>query len=569
MNDFFKRIIEQLKVFWTKWSAVQKGIFFAIVVFSIIGLVMMVRFSASPSMVRLINTPITDIEQRDNIIVSLSEQNVDSKVTTDGYILVPDESAAKKMRSILIRDGIITDSTDPWALFDKDRWTLTDFERNVNLRRAIIGTVEQHIEALDDVDSAKITLVMPEKELFQENQDPPTASVIITPRPGSDISTNRKKVEGVVKLIQFAVQGLMPENITIMDYSGTVLNDFAGLEQVDRLVLTERMLNQKRKLEAQYTSTILSSLRNIYSTKRVDIINIDIDLEFINKQVQTEEHFPITMKEDDPNTPYSEYVGVPSILESSQVQNESFEGTGFNPEGPPGQEGQTPPAYQDLSSLVGKYEKDNDISNYVVNTRNISEDSNPFEISRISVAVAIDGKWKRKYDEKGNVEITPEGSMERVYVPVSEDDLKVSRDLVATAVGYDNGRGDEVTVSHIPFDRTSEHEAEDAEYRRRKQIQQTVLFSLIGLAIFVVAAVIFRIVSKEMERRRRLREEELSRQHQAMREAALRSAEEEGIDVEMSVQERARIEMQENAINMAREHPEDVAQLIRTWLAEE
>ena len=63
--------------------------------------------------------------------------------------------------------------------------------------------------------------------------------------------------------------------------------------------------------------------------------------------------------------------------------------------------------------------------------------------------------------------------------------------------------------------------------------------------------------------------QELSRQHQAMREAALRSAEEDGLDVEMSVEDRARLEMQENAINMARDHPEDVAQLIRTWLVEE
>ncbi|MBB6481961.1 flagellar basal-body MS-ring/collar protein FliF [Spirochaeta isovalerica] len=569
MNEFFKRIAEQLKSFWTKWSVVQKIIFFAIVVVTVVGLVFLVSFSASPSMVRLINTPITDVQQRDNIIVSLTEQNVDSKITTDGYIMVPDESTAKKMRAILIRDGIITDATDPWALFDEDRWTLTDFERNVNLRRAIIGSMEQHIEALDDVDSAKITLVMPEKELFTDQQDPVTASVIITPRPGSDISENRKKVEGIVKLIQFGVQGLLPENITIMDYSGTVLNDFEGLEDATRLTIVERMLNQKKRLEAQYMSKILSSLRNIYSPERVEILNIEIDLEFINKQVETEEHFPITMREDDPNTPYSEYEGVPSILESSQTENELFEGTGFNPEGPPGQEGQTPPAYQDLSSLVGKYQKDNEIQNYVVNTRNISEDSNPFQISRISVAVAIDGIWKKKFDDGGKLVITPEGSIDRTYVPVSTEDLTISRDLVATAVGYNRGRGDEVTVSHIPFDRTSEHESEDAEYRRRQQIQQTVLFSLIGLAIFVVAAVVFRIISKELERRRRLREEELSRQHQAMREAALRSAEEEGIDVEMSVQERARIEMQENAINMAREHPEDVAQLIRTWLAEE
>ena len=54
-----------------------------------------------------------------------------------------------------------------------------------------------------------------------------------------------------------------------------------------------------------------------------------------------------------------------------------------------------------------------------------------------------------------------------------------------------------------------------------------------------------------------------------MREAALRSAEEESAEVEMSVEERARLEMHENAINMAREHPEDVAQLVKTWLMEE
>jgi flagellar M-ring protein FliF len=81
--------------------------------------------------------------------------------------------------------------------------------------------------------------------------------------------------------------------------------------------------------------------------------------------------------------------------------------------------------------------------------------------------------------------------------------------------------------------------------------------------------IVFRLVSREIERRRRLREEELARQHQAMREAALRSAEEETSEVEMSVEDRARLELQEHAINIAREHPEDVAQLIRTWLMEE
>jgi flagellar M-ring protein FliF len=105
--------------------------------------------------------------------------------------------------------------------------------------------------------------------------------------------------------------------------------------------------------------------------------------------------------------------------------------------------------------------------------------------------------------------------------------------------------------------------------RRQRQLRTTIISVIIGIGAIIFAAILYRLIAKELERRRRLREEELARQHQAMREAALRRAEEEGAEVELSVEERARMEMQENAINMAREHPEDVAQLIRTWLLEE
>jgi len=100
-------------------------------------------------------------------------------------------------------------------------------------------------------------------------------------------------------------------------------------------------------------------------------------------------------------------------------------------------------------------------------------------------------------------------------------------------------------------------------------VRRTIYMVLIGIGALLVLIVAYRLIAKEVERRRRLREEELARQHQAMREAALRTAEEQGVEAELSVEDRARLEMQENAVNMAREHPEDVAQLIRTWLVEE
>jgi len=568
MLEWIKKLVSQIGSIWGKWSIIQKLIFAGILTGAVVGIILLFTVSSTPSMVPLLGVPITDETQNDRIIMKLDEEGVSYKLNADGRIYVDDDKTAKRMRSLLIREDLIPTGTDPWAIFDVERWTLTDFERDVNLRRAITSSLEQHIKALGDVDNAQVSLVLPEKTLFSSEQNPTTASVIITPRPGSDIAENRKKIEGIVKLIQFAVEGLDGENITILDYSGRILNDFEGLESLDRLELTSRMLKQKKSLEVQYTNTILASLQNVFTAKRVNIVNIDIDLEFINKTIATEEHFPITVREDNPETPYSELETVNSITLSENHSNENFEGTGFNPEGPPGQEGQTPPAYKDLNNLVGKYESNSSTRNEVVNTRNIQEEKSPFQISRISVAVAVDGIWNWDYDDKGKP-VLEKGSIKRIYTPVSDVDLGKAQTLVEHAVGYSTARGDTVTVQHIPFDRTAEFKAEDDEYRRQQQIQQTLLFSIVALIILIAAFFIFRMISKELERRRRLREEELARQHQAMREQTLRQAEEEGIDVEMSVQDRARLEMQENAKNMAREHPEDVANLIRTWLAEE
>ncbi|MDA3956584.1 flagellar basal-body MS-ring/collar protein FliF [Oceanispirochaeta sp.] len=568
MLEWIKKLLSQIGTVWGKWSIVQKLIFAGILTGAVVGILLLFTVSSSPSMVPLLGIPITDQTQNERIILKLDEENVAYKLNADGRIYVADDKTARQMRAILIREDLIPQGTDPWAIFDVERWTLTDFERDVNLRRAITGNLEQHIKALGDVDNAQVSLVIPERTLFSSDQNPTTVSVIVTPRPGSDIAENRNKIEGIVKLIQFAVEGLKSENITILDYSGRILNDFEGMESLDRLELTSRMLKQKKSLEVQYTNTILASLQNVFTAKRVNIVNIDIDLEFINKTIATEEHYPITVREDNPETPYSELETVNSITISENTSNELFEGTGFNPEGPPGQEGQTPPAYKDLNNLVGKYQTNSATNNEVVNTRNVQEEKSPFNIARISVAVAVDGIWNWDYDDNGKA-LIEKGRIQRIYTPVSDEDLGKALTLVQHAVGFSTSRGDSVTVQHIPFDRSAEFKAEDDEYRRLQQIQQTMLFSIVALVILIAAFFIFRVISKELERRRRLREEELARQHQAMREQTLRQAEEEGIDVEMSVQDRARMEMQENAKNMAREHPEDVANLIRTWLAEE
>ncbi len=569
MNEWLKRALEQIKTLWGKWSTTQKIILGAIVVGALTGVILLVTFSSAPSMVPVLTVPVTDANLRSQISSTMDQLNIPHTVTPQGMIYVSTKEQAMRTRAILVRDNLIPKGTSPWNVFQMNQWTTTDFERNVNLQQAITKSLEQHIQALKDVDSAQVQLVIPKPALFTQDQNPVSASIIITPAPGSDITTNVKKLQGIQKLVELAVEGLKPENIVITDNQGNILNDFSGLEATTRLDLARAQIREKLRLESQYRQAIETTLGQIFGPSRVRVMKVDISLDMSKKTIDTKEHFPITLVPQNPNVPYDTRQVVPNIEVSKQTKNETFQGTGFNPQGPPGQEGQTPPAYKDLSNLVGKYSNNTSTVNYDVNTRNIHEEAAPYTIKRVSVGVAIDGTWERVYDKQGNLQFTPDGSIMRKYTPVSAADLKKAEALVKDAIGYNVERGDSVSVESIQFDRSAQFAKEDAQIRNQRRLQQAILYSVIGLAAILVAFIIFRLISREMERRRRLREEELSRQHQAMREAALRSAEEEGVEVQMSVEERARLEMQENAINMAREHPEDVAQLIRTWLVEE
>jgi flagellar biosynthesis/type III secretory pathway M-ring protein FliF/YscJ len=149
------------------------------------------------------------------------------------------------------------------------------------------------------------------------------------------------------------------------------------------------------------------------------------------------------------------------------------------------------------------------------------------------------------------------------------EDIVKAENLIKGAIGYDRNRGDTVVVTNLAYDRTLEFKEEDDAYFAEIKRKQTILIILAAVAIVLVGFILFRVISRELERRRRLREEELLRQQQAAREAALWEAKEDGMDVTMSVEETRRMELQENAINMAKEHPEEVALLIRTWLMEE
>jgi flagellar M-ring protein FliF len=568
MNEWLKKFFTQIKALWSKWTLVQKLILGGIVVAAVVALFLILRVSGSPTSVPLFDVPITDEAMRDRILYRVNQENIAPSINSAGVITVPTAADARRMRAILVREDMVPGNVDPWNLFDTERWTTTDFERNINLRRSITQMLTQHIEAIDDVDRANVVVTMPERTTFQSEQNPVTASVVIYQKPNSDILTNRQKIEGIQKLIRFAVTGLTDANIVITDSSGKVINNFEDLAEFDRVKLVEKEQLLIAGLEKQYRASILAALQNIYTPDRVRDLNIKIDMDMSKQDVEATEYAPVTIRADNPDTPYDDSEFRDSLTLSSEISTTRWQGSGFNPEGPAGTTGQTPPVYGDMSNLYGLSEQSIERKNEVINQRQIREQRSP-SIDRVTVSVNIDGEWRMKYNEAGQMIVLPNGSVDREYIPIDPADLARTQSLVQNAIGFNRARGDSVTVENVRFDRTAQFSAEDDALMRAKQTQRTILLILGGVAIILIAFIIFRVITRELERRRRLREEELLRQHQMEREKTLWEAEQAGMEVSMSVEERKRLELQENAVNMAKEHPEDVALLIRTWLMEE
>jgi flagellar M-ring protein FliF len=568
MKDFFQKLLGQVKELWGKWTPIQKGVLVGVVVLAIAGIAVLVGVSGAPTTVPVIDTPIRDQAALDRITTRINEEGVSTTISASGVIMVRDEATARRMRAILIREDLIPQGTDPWAIFDIQRWTITDFERKVNVRRAVTQAATDLIKSLDDVDDAKVSIVMPETTLFTADQNPVTASVVITPRVGSDIIENRKKIEGIQKILKYAVEGLQDTNIVITNQNGLVLNDFEGMAGMDRIAQTERQQKLIQTLQTQYRAKILASLQSTFTSDRVRDLDVNITMDMSPKTVNTTEYFPITLKERTPGLAYDDSASANSLTRSKATSTTSWEGTGFNPEGPAGVEGQTPPVMQDMSNLYGKVNQTTEQVNEEINQRIIQEEKNPM-IDKVTVSVNIDGEWQWKYDDKKNPVVLPNGSSERDYTALSSADISAAEALIQGAIGYDAGRGDSVVVQNIRFDRTSEFAKQDAEYFRRQQIQTTIIIALGGLALVLVGFLVIRWLSQEAARRKRLREEQLQAEQMRLRAEALQQAENDGIEVSMSVEEKRRMELEDNAKNMAREHPGDVAALIRTWILEE
>lgn len=570
MNEWFKNMIEKFQNFWKTSSVIVKVIVIGIALAVVGAVIFAVNVSGSDSTVRLFPQAVTDESVRNQILDRVARENVQVYVNDEGVISVNDEKTARRIRTLLSVEGLAPSNYDPFAEFYNRSWSTTDAEQNVRRKNAISAALKQHLESLSDIDVAFVTLVLPDKALFASEQNPVTASIAIRPSRTSDILSDRRKVKGIQDYILKAVEGLSAENLTIIDQNGHILNDFEGMAESDRVSIIEKQQKLIRKMEAQLEAKVLTALQNNYTSDRITDVIAHYEMDMSEKNSDSTIYSPIQIRPDNPDTPYDDSEYRDTLPISQQTVTKEWQGTGYNPEGPAGVEGQTPPVYSDVSNVIGKSTETGVSQNNVINTTHITEKVAP-QPGRITISANIDGVWKLKKDPKTHEYIINEedGSLVREYTPISPKDLAEIKEFVESAVGFSKSRNDVVTITNIPIDHTQEFREFDEAYFKKLQTRRTVLLVLVAVAVVLIGFILFRIISKEIERRRRAREEELLRQQQLAREQALWEAKDEAQTVTMSVEESRRAELQENAINMAKEHPEDVAMLIRTWLMEE
>ncbi len=562
MPEFLQNLIKQVQDFWNKTGNIQKYTVLGVLVVVVLAFIAQGMYSSKPAKEVLFDN--IKPSEYSSITKQLDALGYDYSGSGSSAIYV-NGNEKQKIVTMLTQENLLPAGVEGYELFNMSKWDETTFDKNVKLRRAVKGELEKMIMTLDFIKTAQVKLAVPEQNVFRTNDLPTKASIQIRLKPGYQ-KPNRKQVAGMKLLVSRAIPNLQMKHVAIMDQFGRVYQDPDDLDREQReLDLVER----KKQIEERERRKIMGELQNrlhtFYKADRISVVRVDFQMNWDKVKEKQKLVAPVEHTPEDPNTPYPDRKLMPNgtLILSENARKEGFRGNGFTPGGPTGTSSQLPPGYKDLDYQRSEYRNNDLIRNYDYNRITKDIVRQPWKEMGRSVSILVDGVWVR-----GAAEQKADGTwgFKRTYTAPSKEDIATLEKVIKTTILFKASRGDQVIVAHKQKDRTDEFRAEDEALTREKMIQRLLIVSGIALAVFVLIYLLYRAIKKEIARRRRLREEELAAQQQLMREAALRVADEGAAEVELSVDERARREMLENAMNLAREKPDQVAKLLRTWL---
>ncbi|BCJ89988.1 flagellar M-ring protein [Terrihabitans soli] len=352
------------------------------------------------------------------VIKELEAQNIPYQTSRDGStIMVPSESVAQ-VRMKLAEQGLPSGGGVGWEIFDKgDGLSSTSFLQNVNRLRALEGELARSIRSLDRVAAARVHLVVPERPLFARDAPKPTASIVL--RVSGDLGQGQ--VRAIVHLVASAVQGLDPEAISIVDETGRLLADGANM---DKDGLPSGAQEREAAFERRVKDQVQGIVERVVGAGRARAeVNATFDY---SKVTNTSDTF-------DPDS------RVVRSTQTSEEKNDSTEGPGTVSVSTqlPNQQGSNPA--DPAAASREKSEKANETVNYEISRSTRTEVLEAGRLKKVSVAVLVDGIYASD----------PSGSV--TYAPRAQEELDRIAALVRSAIGFDQGRGDQIEVVNLRF----------------------------------------------------------------------------------------------------------------------
>lgn len=162
-----------------------------------------------------------DLKDAANVIARLKEINVPYEIREEGRAIAVPKDKSDQARLGLAEKNLPLGGVVGWEIFDEAKLGATDFDRRIQLIRAISGELSRTIRRIAGVEDARVQVVIPETQLFAATTAPVTAAVMLRLAPG--VALAPEKINGIVHLVASSVENLQPENVTVVDDSGKIL----------------------------------------------------------------------------------------------------------------------------------------------------------------------------------------------------------------------------------------------------------------------------------------------------------------------------------------------------------
>ncbi|HLJ48762.1 MAG TPA: flagellar basal-body MS-ring/collar protein FliF [Bryobacteraceae bacterium] len=357
------------------------------------------------------------------VLAKIRESGTDYRLTEGGSsVLVPANRVAE-LRLQLAAAGVPKSGRIGYELFDKTNFGVSDFAEQINYHRALEGELERSVMALAEVEQARVHITFPKDSIYTESRQPAKASVLVKLRPGSLLSA--QNVNAICQLTASAVEGLLPDAVSVVDMRGNLLNRPHKPLSPDDPQPSDAALDYRQQIERDLLTKINTTLEPLLGADKFRA-GVSVECDFSSSE-QSEETF-------DPNK---------SVMTTSQRTEDIS--TGNQTAGVPGTASNLPhPPARPGAGSGGVTRRTENIAYQA--SRMVRRVKLPQgNVKKMSVSVLLDHavRW--------------EGSgpkAKRIVEPPSPERIKAIHDLVAGIVGFSTDRGDQLVVEALPFEST-------------------------------------------------------------------------------------------------------------------